>query len=161
MKYRQLHVSELEELKPQFVRFLAAQSLPAEDWEKVKATDPARTARLLDQFSEMVFDDVIRRITHMEQRSSHQLLLYACSPNKLYLRGLIADQSLDIDFRQNPTAEQLKAQLRSDQAGIKLVQAERAYRPDREADLFTLLEAGATIASNGELYDLLGQVATT
>jgi len=51
MKYRRLRREELEELEPQFIRFLAAQSIPAQDWSKLKVTDEKRANVLIDQFS--------------------------------------------------------------------------------------------------------------
>ena len=35
-KYRLLTLEELGELRPEFVRFLASQSITADDWQKMK-----------------------------------------------------------------------------------------------------------------------------
>lgn len=155
MQFRRLTRQELEELEPQFVRFLAAQGIPADDWAKIKVTDEERTNRLIDQFSAMVFDDVLRRAEYMEQRSAKQLLVYRCGAEKLELRGLLIEGESALDFRREEPPHEMMAKLQSSPAKLKVMTAERAYRPDRATDLFNLLEKGARIAKTPELFDLL------
>ncbi len=156
MMYRRLDREELEELEPQFVKFLAAQAIPAADWVKLKVTDTTHAGQLLDQFSEMVFDDVIRRITFLEERSAHQLLVYRCGPDRVELRGLLLDPPVPgLDFRQNLPPAELMAAVQATGTSVKVAQAERKYQPARPADLFRLLERGARISRSAELFDLL------
>ena len=159
MKYRRLTREELEELRPQFVRFLAAQGIDADLWGKLKVTDEARTHTLLDQFSAMVYDDVLRRAEYLEERSDVQLFVYKCGPDKLELRGLLIRGEADgLDFRKEVPAEELVNTLRRGKARVQVAQAERGYQPNREEDLFRLLERGAKIARTGELWGLLDGV---
>lgn len=72
---------------------------------------------------------------------------------------MAGDTSLDLR-RDDPPAEMM-ARLTARGATLKLVAAERAYRGSRAADLFALLEAGARIASTGELYDMLNDLSAS
>ena len=41
MKYTRLTKEQLEELQPEFVNFLATQSISADEWEEIKREKPA------------------------------------------------------------------------------------------------------------------------
>jgi len=155
MTYRRLRREELEELEPQFVRFLAAQSIPGEDWVKLKVTDEARANTLIDQFSNMVFDDVIKRTKYAEQRTERQLLTFRCGDEKLELRGLVIDGETSLDLRREEPANEMMAKLKLSDAKLKLISAERIYRPDRKTEVFALLEQQAKISQGPELFELL------
>lgn len=156
MNFRRLSREELEELQPQFVRFLAAQGIAADDWTRMKVTEEARVGQLVDQFSELVFDDVTTRITYLEERTATQLFAYRCGKRRIELRGLVFDGTKeDLDFRQNLPPADLMAAVQRSGVGVKLAQAEREYQPDRPTDLFRMLERGALIAKTSELFDLL------
>lgn len=157
MNYRRLTRSELEELEPQFVRFLAAQSIPADDWVKIKVTDEKRADLLIDQFSQMVYDDVLRRCEYLEQRGAQQLLTFRSGPDKLELRGLVV-QGGEVDLRQNTSPSDLLAEIQRSGAKLRVLSAERLYRPDRATELFAMIERGAKIAKTSELFDVLDQV---
>ncbi len=155
MKYRRLRREELEELEAQFVRFLAAQSIPADDWAKIKVTDEVKANALIDQFSEMVFDDVIRRTKFAEQRTEKQLLTFRCGEEKLELRGIVIEGDTSLDFRREEPPQEMVAKLKLSNAKLKILSAERIYRPDRESEVFSLLEQQAKISQGPELFELL------
>ena len=157
MTYRRLRRDELEDLERAFVRFLAAQGIPADDWTRIKVADVPRADELVDQFSQMVFDDVLTRCAYVEQRGRHQLLVYRTGPDLLEVRGLLAAPESGIDFRQNSPPAELLAAAQADPAPLRVLRAERAYAPDRATDLFALLERGARIATTSELFDALDQ----
>lgn len=161
MKYRRLSLEELSELEPQFVRFLAAQSIPGEDWVKIKETKPERADLLIEQFSELVFDDVIRRISYMEQRGKNQLLAFRCNSQNIELRGIFVDGESSFDFRLNEAPAEMMMRIQASGAKLKVASAERLYTPSREQDLFKLLEQGGKIAANAELFDLLDGLTTS
>ena len=155
MKYRRLRREELEELEPQFIRFLAAQSIPAQDWSKLKVTDEKRANVLIDQFSAMVFDDVIRRTEYAEQRTERQLLTFRCGKEKLELRGIVVEGETTLDLRREESPQEMVARLQMSDAKLKILSAERVYRPDRQSEVFALLEQQAKISQGPELFDLL------
>ncbi|NJO86798.1 MAG: hypothetical protein HC821_01700 [Lewinella sp.] len=157
--FRRLTLLELEEVKPQFVRFLATQGIDGPGWEKTKARDVGRTDELLLAFSQMVFAGVIERVTYLVYRQAHELRTYHCGLERLSMLGLLIEGQSELDLRQTevPAAEMVAA-LRSCGAQLKLYQAERTYRAHgRAQDIFLLMEEGALI-SDGSLYELLKQV---
>jgi len=49
MKYRLLDKEELVEMEAEFIRFLATRSIPGEDWDKMKTTQPERVQAFLEE----------------------------------------------------------------------------------------------------------------
>lgn len=161
MRYRRLRREELEELEPQFVRFLAAQGIPGGDWAKMKVTDEVRADLLIDQFSNMVFEDVIRRTKYAEQRTEKQLLTFRCGDEKLELRGLVIAGETSLDLRREDPPAEMVAKLKMSDAKLKIISAERVYRPNREVEVFSLLEKQAKISQGPELFELLDSMVQT
>ena len=54
MKYRPLHPEELENLREDFVQFLAANSIAGDDWVKLKKEMPDQANQLIEMFSDLV-----------------------------------------------------------------------------------------------------------
>ena len=147
-------------MRPQYVRFLAAQGIPADLYERLQREDPARVAELLDQFSAMVFADVIRRSRYLEQRAARQLLVYEAAEEVLRVRGILVVGETALDLRREDAPAEMMARLTAQGAQLKLLSAERAYERGRPAEVFALLESGAKLANSPELYDLLNGLAS-
>ena len=61
MKYKRLSVEELQALEQEFINFLAAAQITAPDWVKMKENEFAKAEELVDVFSYMVFDKVLKK----------------------------------------------------------------------------------------------------
>jgi len=66
MKYRALHKEELEGVKEEFVKFLAANSVTADDWEKLKKEENDKAEKLIDIFSDIFWDKALTKINVLE-----------------------------------------------------------------------------------------------
>ena len=53
MKYRRLTKEQLEELHPEFINFLATQSITAEEWDTLKKEKPEVAEEEIDVFSDL------------------------------------------------------------------------------------------------------------
>ena len=128
MKYRQLTKEELEELEPEFVRFLATNEVTASDWVKMKENAPSKVNKLIEIFSDMVFDRILGRVTHLEHRSPRDLRLFKCDKDKIYLIGLKLDGTTTIDFTQNIEAETMLQRFKNAPFGasLKMYRAEKS-----------------------------------
>lgn len=155
-KFRRLRRDELEEVKPQFVRFLSMNGINAEYWQRLKADEPSRADAMILQFSQTVFAGVIKEVKFLVQRRPHDLRTYRTGPDKIEMRGLLisGETSVDLTDAELPPRE-IFERLRKDGATPKLYSAERAYLPiGRDQDIFLRMEEGALI-DNGELFGLL------
>lgn len=139
MKFRRLTITELEFLTQDFIHFLAANGLPAEEWERIKKEDTPRMNQLLDTFSEMVFQTTIDSITHLQLITAESILLFDCGMEQLKMTSITAEQPLD--FTQYATSLEAIQALTS----VSVFEYPRTYRPDRETEIFQLLESGCGI----------------
>lgn len=151
MKYRKLSLEELEELREDFVRFLAANHVTAPDWEKIKTREPEKAEGLIALFSDEVFEQVLTRLEYLEFKTPQDLKTFHCGPDKIVMLGLLADESSGIDFTQN---QPLSVFLDSG-ASLKLYTAEKGYGGSREQELFRMMENGCLISKDGEMFRLL------
>lgn len=154
-KFRRLRRDELEEVRPQFVKFLAVNGIDGPSWESIKINDPARTDQLLLQFSQMVFSGVIEKVEYLMQRSKRDLRTYHCLPEKIVMNGLMIEGTTDLDLSNTEVSpDQMMQQLKMSGATVKLYSGERAYRGERDQDIFLLMEQGALI-SDGNMFNIL------
>ena len=56
MKYRVLSTKELEPLKDDFIKFLSANTITGEDWAKIKSSKPNQALKLIEVFSDIVWE---------------------------------------------------------------------------------------------------------
>jgi len=155
-QYRRLRRDELEEVKDQFIRFLAVNGIDGPSWEKLKVESPGQADGFILQFSQLVFDGVIKQVTYLLQRSKQDLRTYHCGPDAIQMNGLLIEGQTELDLTKTelPAPEMMQL-LRSSGAEVKLYSGQRPYREvGREQDIFLLMEQGALI-SDGELFKLL------
>lgn len=158
MKYRRLNLDELKSLEKDFINFLAANSVTGEDWEKLKNTEQDKAERLIEIFSDLVFEKTLEKIEYLEQKSAKEIRTYHCQADRLIMIGLLIEGESTLDFRQNIAPQQMIQQLTLSGAELKLFRGEKAYDKDRQQILFQLMEQGALIAKDGHLYKVLNQL---
>jgi hypothetical protein len=158
MKYRNLSIEELEEVKDDFVRFLASNQITAPDWERLKNSDPDKAATLIGLFSDMVFEQVLASATYLEYRTPYDLKTFQCLADKILMLGIMVEEGAGIDFSKNQDPAEMSALLQSSGASLKLYTAEKGYTGSREEELFRMLEHGCLISREGEMYKLLEEL---
>jgi hypothetical protein len=122
MRYRRLTREEFEALEPEFVRYLASEGIPADEWAQRLASGEGVDAHL-DGFSEMYFDRATAEIECLEFNSDKELWLFSFGERKAELVRLEA-------------LEDGKARL--------VGRGSKAYEPEaRGREIFLLLEQGA------------------
>jgi cag pathogenicity island protein 24 len=97
MKYRRLSHQELELLTDDFVKFLAANTVTAQDWVQLKVNQPQEAMALIDLFSDLVMEKVYDKIDLLEQRQKDSLLFFSFQGDLMAILG-IQDEYKTIDF---------------------------------------------------------------
>jgi hypothetical protein len=161
MRFRLLTDEELADVKPEFYRFLAANGAGEQDWNEFQKTDPAKATRILEMFSDLVFDRVLQKAVYLERRSAHRLEAIHAEAGKMTLLGLVIEGKTHLDFTKNDDPQVLFTQMQLSGARPRLMQAEKVYPKNREESLFRQLEQGFRISREGELYQLLGALVKT
>ncbi|ANH60941.1 DUF6495 family protein [Dokdonia donghaensis] len=148
MKYARLTKEQLEELHPEFINFLATQSITADEWATIKENQPLVAEEEIDVFSDLVWEGVLTKAQYLEHISPNQMHLFFLRENNMALIAIkINKENIDIT-----TAEGygwLKENLGDDD--VVFMSASKDYSEDRNADKFKLIREGAVI-TRGDLY---------
>ena len=73
MKYSRLTKEQFEEMKQEFINFLASQSITADEWEKIKKEQPKAAEQELDVFSDLIWEGVLNKVEYLEHFSANQI----------------------------------------------------------------------------------------
>lgn len=148
MKYTRLTKEQLEELHPEFINFLATQSIDKEEWDELKQNKPEVAEEELDVFSDLVWEGVLTKVSFLENISSHQMHLFHLTVKEM---KLIAVKVLnpEIDLTTKVGFDWFKKNWQSD--FVDYMTASKAYTDDPNHDKFELIKQGAVI-TKGELF---------
>ena len=145
-KYRLLTKNELQELEKEFVEYLILNSITAEEWETMKIKDQTGAERIIDLFSDVVFESILRKINFLEYRDKHSIRVFQCLPEKLVVVAMEStNTNEDIDFTN---VEFLKKATISPPDSLKLYTTDKPYTRDREYELFEMLQTGCLITDD-------------
>lgn len=159
MKFRRLDKEELQEMEPEFIRFLAANTITGDDWEKLKAENLEKAEGLIEIFSDIVFENILKKIEYLEIKTPNDLRTFHCEAEKIKMIGLKINGESSVDFTKNQDPTQIMSLLRLSNAKLQLYKGEKSYAKEREVELFELMEQqGALISKDGHLYKTLAQL---
>lgn len=148
MKYARLTKEQFEELHQEFINFLAAQTITAEEWEEIKRDKPEVAEQELDVFSDLVWEGVLNQVKYLEHISPQQLMLFHISQTHIDLIAIRIEGD-QIDITTDLGYRWLQQNLQND--AVQLYTSTKAIKEDRNADIFLLIQQGANI-TKGELY---------
>ena len=155
MKYKRLTNDELSELEKEFVRFLSTYQINAQDWEKMKDSEPKKVEELIEVFSDLVYEKTLTNIEYLEFKTPNDIKTFHCQKDKIVMMGLMVEGDVTIDFTQNFSADKMSELIQKSNAQVNLYSAEKQYKGDREEELFKMLNWGCLISKDGHLYRTL------
>ncbi len=144
-EYRRLSTVELEELQKEFIEYLVLNGITAEDWEQMKLKDSIKTEKVIDLFSDVVFESILRKTAFLEFRDKTKLHIFQCLPEKLVVVSMEAPDSEDADFTDNTYISKAAHQP---PASLKVYTTEKKYSRKRESELFEMLQTGCVITDD-------------
>ena len=152
IRFKCLSSEELAVLEKQFVSFLAAQSILAPDWVKIKSSDPLQAQEIIEDFSNMVYGSVMSDTKHLELKTSHTLYCYQCLSDRFVLIALEIDKSLDVDLRD---IELKNVKDVASSAQMHVYTTEKPYTKEKVDEVFGMMEMGCEI-TDGRMFKVLG-----
>ena len=158
MKYRRLSNDELKELEKDFVKFLAANTVTADDWVKFKATNPLKVEELIGIYSDIVFDKTLESVEYLEFKTPFDIKTFHCQAEKIVLMGLAVSPDSGVDFTKDIAPQEMMAALKESEQEIQIYTAEKGYNSDRKQELFSMMENGCLISKDGHLYKTLAKL---
>ncbi len=148
MKYTRLTKQQLEELHPEFINFLATQSITADEWDTIKKEKPEVAEQELDVFSDLIWEGVLGKVGYLENVSAQHMHLFDCAEKEMKLIS-VKVMNPDIDLTTKIGFDWFKKNWQSD--FVEYLTASKAYSEDVSLDKFQLIQQGAVI-TKGELY---------
>lgn len=146
-KYRLLNNEELATFEEEFVKYLVVNGITGDDWKIILKDDPDNAQKIVDLFSDVVFEKVMRQAQFLVIKRASYIQSIQCLKDKMIMVALSTkDKSIDLT--------QLDFSSIEDFSAFELHKAEKNYTKEREKELFDLTEIGYSI-SNGELFKAL------
>ncbi|CAN5294640.1 DUF6495 family protein [soil metagenome] len=154
MKYSRLTKEQLEELRKEFINFLATQSITATEWEDIKTNKPEVAEEELDVFSDLIWEGVLDKVTHLEHFSSSQMYLFHITPVEIHLIAVkVNNEAIDITTREG--YQWLQKNLMDD--SVNLYTSSKVLTEDRNKDIFALIKQG-TVITKGDLFNYFDNI---
>lgn len=147
VKYRVLNNEELQHFEKEFVNYLVVNGIEATEWEKIKKEDKEKSHRIIELFSDVVFESILRKVQFIDHRSSQSLKSFQCLSDKIIL------VSIDINDK-NVNLLNLKDYnniINSSNLNIEIYTTEKKYNKNREEEIFEMINSGCEI-SDGSLF---------
>jgi len=139
-KYRLLSNDELQQFEKEFIEFLVVNGIEPDKWEKIKENDQTSVDKIIELFSDVILESVLRNIKFIQIKSRSYVQAIECLPDKM-----ISIAIEDEKFKQK------SEEKKPSESSLNLFKTEREYVGTRELDLFNLLQKGYEI-SDGTLF---------
>ena len=154
MKYTRLTKEQFEELHPEFVNFLATQSIDKAEWDKLKSEKPEVAEKELDIFSDLIWEGVLSRAVFLEHFSKNHIFLFHCFEkhvDSIILKSLVPET----DFFTKDGLEWLSDNMFTENIEMKI--GKKDFTAERNFSIFELIQQGAFL-SDGQLYQQINSI---
>ena len=155
MKYRILNNTELEPLKDDFIQFLSANTVTGEDWAKIKSNKPNEALKLVEIFSDVVWEKALDKIKYLEHRDDNYLKVFYCGENKIEMVGFKVSAKNAPSLLDESTFKLLgSGELKFSELSAEFSSSEKNYTISRNMDLFSMIESGCVPCEKAFFYGI-------
>jgi hypothetical protein len=154
MKYSRLTKEQFDELHPEFINFLASQSIDKAEWDSIKENKPEVAEQELDVFSDLIWEGVLSKAQYLEHFSKQHIFLFLASEtdvNSIVLKAMVPA----VDFLTKEGLQWLSDNMFTENVEMKI--GKKMFEQDRNTSLFELIQQGAFL-SDGQLYQQINQI---
>jgi len=154
MKYARLTKEQFEELHPEFINFLASQSIDKAEWDLIKVNTPEVAEQELDVFSDLIWEGVLSKADYLEHFSKNHIFLFQCFDtyvNSIVLKSLVPE----VNFLTKEGLQWLSDNMFTETIEMKI--GKKVFTEERNASIFALIQQG-TILSDGQLYQQINSI---
>ena len=153
MKYRQLTKEQFESLHEEFARFLATQSIDANEWNQIKKEKLSVAEDEMNVFSDVVWDDVLTKTNYVEHFSETSANLFKCDEEEIH--RITIKINWDINLLEQEGFEWLMKNPMDN--SVDIFKGSKPYNSERNTEIFDLIEKGSSI-SKGEIFEYFSQL---
>ena len=152
MKYRRLNQEELIELEQEFVRFLAAHSMPASDWESLKRDQPEDAEKWIERFSDFVFEKTLSDVNYLELRTAHNIQIVKVDTVPFIMRGIRVIDNPYLNFLDESSPQTWNKILKEHGGKLQTFQATKTPKGTVNEAKFEFMENGYLILKDPNLF---------
>ncbi len=138
MKYRLLNKEEMEIFDEDFKHFLIANGVSNEEWISLNKTAIPKARKLVELFSDSVFQKVYEKIQFIEFRSPESCIVFNCLPDSIDLIS-INRKSDKVDLS---TPDTIHNALKNEPNEINYFKSSKKYHTLRELEIHQMIENG-------------------
>ena len=143
MKYRILNNNELEPLKDDFIKFLSSNTVTGEEWARIKSDKPNEALKLIEVFSDIVWEKALCKIKCLEHRDEKYLKVFYCGENKVELVGFKVNAINAPSLLDEATFKLLgSGELKFSELDAEFSSSEKNYTLSRNMEVFSMIESG-------------------
>jgi len=139
-KYRTLSHTELKELEKEFVDYLVVSGIDAGDWVKIKDGNPAKAVRIIELFSDVVWEKILRKTKYIFKVENTTLFLFHYADDMARLMIFQFPDGFDL---KEKSQQEIIAFTRAN--GMQSIPQSKSYIRSREEELFSMMQAGCDI----------------
>ncbi|MDA0779063.1 MAG: DUF6495 family protein [Bacteroidetes bacterium] len=132
MKYHVIPVNELEKLEDDFIKFLVVNGITADDWIAIKENEPVNADKIINQFSDVVWEGVLRKLKYLNKVEKDVAYYFKCDATEIHLVRVKVDENIN-----------------------EYHIAKKSYTKERELELFQMIQDGCTISEGLEYESLI------
>jgi hypothetical protein len=151
MKYARLTKEQLEELHPEFITFLATQSVDKTEWDDIKKNRPHLAEQEIDLFSDVIWDKALTNVSYIDHFSKNYIFLFKCI-DEVVFSWVVKTNNPQIDFVSADGIHWLADNLFSND--VEITKGRKDISENRNVALFEIIKQGGII-SKGELFNKL------
>ena len=151
MKYARLTKEQLEELHPEFINFLATQSIDKAEWDAIKKNKMHVAEQEIDVFSDMIWEEALTNVSHIDHFSKNYIFLFKCMEDVVFSL-VVKTNNPDVGFVSTEGINWLADNLFSNE--VEIIKGKKDISENRNKALFEIIKQGGII-SKGELFNKL------
>lgn len=152
MKFERLSKSELENLKDDFVRFLATQGIDAPMWQELKENNLEKAEGIIDVYSDLVYEQALSKCQYLEHISAKEFKCIRFTPTQAVLIGVKVSANSEANLNAENFATVVEKGVLD--GSISVFTASKKHVSTRELEMFSWIKKGAYMA-NGDWYNQL------
>jgi len=150
-KYRRLTQEELKHFESEFIDFLVVNGIVADSWEQMKMDNLKDANEVIDLFSDVIFEKVMRKSHYLEQRLNNRLFCFFFGEEKAELMLVTFDEGINV---ANVDFDEMISKMNDGSGMTKINYQTKEYINSREKEMFDLIQTGCEI-SDGEIFKSL------
>ena len=151
MKYTRLTQEQFHTLAEEFALFLAAQSIDAKSWDRLKNTDAEAVDCQLDAFSDLVWEEVLTKAVYLEHRTNRDCFIFKAEAHTISVLRFFWSGGM-LDWTEVDLVAWLPSHW-SDES-LEINKGTKSYVGDRQQEIFKLIQQGASIVDAPEYASL-------